>query len=524
MSLSFFNSLSGRKEAFQPRVAGKVGMYVCGVTVYDMCHIGHARAYVTADIIYRHLEASGLAVTYVRNFTDVDDKIIKRADEQGISVEQLTQKFIDEFYADMDALGNRRPQIEPRVTQHMADIVKTVEALIERGHAYEVEGDVYFDVASWPEYGKLSRRNLEDLKAGARVEVDPRKRSPLDFALWKASKPGEPMWSSPWGQGRPGWHIECTAMSAKYLGENFDIHGGGKDLVFPHHENEIAQAEAATGKPFCHTFFHNGFVNIDKEKMSKSLGNFFTIREIFERYDPEALRYFLLTTHYRSPISFEVEFVCSACQAALTRADVESRKCSACGAEMSEEEAGRAVRFPALDENQKRLEYLYTTRRRMNEFMGQAATGMGEMVRAEQVRGFKDRFLEAMDDDFNAAAALGVLADAMRLSNEVLDNKEGAAETLITSTIQSLQDTLFFMSSVLGILERDPALALESLSQRALGGASLDNEQIDGLIVERQQARANKDFARADAIRDQLTEMGVELMDSAGTTTWKIRT
>jgi cysteinyl-tRNA synthetase len=306
MTIKIFNSLSNRKEDFVPLAPGKIGMYVCGVTVYDMCHVGHARAYVTADVLLRYLTYRGFDVLYVRNFTDVDDKIIKRASEVGDSTDALAERYIREFYTDMDALGVRRPRVEPRVTNHIPDIVRTVERLLARGHAYQVDGDVYFGVDSFPGYGRLSGRNLDDLKAGARVEVDDRKRNPLDFALWKSSKPGEPSWDSPWGPGRPGWHIECSTMSTKYLGETFDIHGGGKDLVFPHHENEIAQSEAATGKPFCRYFFHNGFVNIDKEKMSKSLGNFFTIREIHKAYDPEALRLFLLTTHYRSPVNFDV--------------------------------------------------------------------------------------------------------------------------------------------------------------------------------------------------------------------------
>ncbi|MBW1810223.1 MAG: cysteine--tRNA ligase [Deltaproteobacteria bacterium] len=522
MTVTIYNTLTNHKEELKPLEPGKISMYVCGVTVYDMSHIGHARAYVTADVIYRFLEASGFEVTYVRNFTDVDDKIIKRANELGITTNDLTEQNIKEFHKDMDALGVKRPDIEPRVTDHIPEIIATVEALVDRGHAYVVEGDVYFDVPSWAEYGKLSKRNLDDLKAGARVQVDERKRTPMDFALWKASKPGEPMWNSPWGKGRPGWHIECTAMSTKYLGQTFDIHGGGKDLVFPHHENEIAQAEAAYGVPFVNYFFHNGFVNIDKEKMSKSLNNFFTIREICERYDPEALRYFLLTTHYRSPINFEVEFICPHCKAAIDRAAVEDRKCPDCESDMNDEQAGQAIRFPSLEDGQKRLNYLYTTRKRLDEFLGNAATGVGVIVRSDEVEALRPRFDEAMNDDFNAAAAVGVLADAMRLSNEVLDNKEGKPEAMITSTVQVLENLLDYMSSVVGILERDASLALQSLQSRAVQSASVDAAQIDGLVVERNQARAAKDFARADQIRDQLIELGVELMDGPQGTTWKI--
>jgi cysteinyl-tRNA synthetase len=493
MSVQIYNTLSDRKQKFEPIKPGEVGMYVCGVTVYDMCHIGHARAYVTADVIYRHLKYRGYDVAYIRNFTDVDDKIIKRANELGVSTDEITEKYIKEFYTDMDALGVKRPHKEPKVTDHIPDIIELVKKVVERGHAYVVEGDVYFDVRSYPEYGKLSKRNLDDLKSGARVAVDERKRSPADFALWKASKPGEPMWDSPWGKGRPGWHIECSAMSMKYLGDTFDIHGGGKDLVFPHHENEIAQSEAATGRAFCHYFFHNGFVNIDKEKMSKSLGNFFTIREINQRYDPEAMRYFLLTTHYRSPINFEVDTV-----------------------------SPEDVRFPSLEEAQRRLHYLYSTRQRMGVFLGKAATGIGELVRQEEVEGLLPRFEAAMDDDFNAAAALGVLSEAMHLANDILDNKDNHPEGLITSTIQVLERVLQVMSNVLGILERDPAEALASLQDRAMALSGLSAEEIERKITERTEARAAKDFARADAIRDELRAKGVELMDGPGGTTWKV--
>jgi cysteinyl-tRNA synthetase len=458
-----------------------------------MCHIGHARAYVTADVIYRHLKYRGYDVAYIRNFTDVDDKIIKRANELGVSTEEITEKYIKEFYTDMDALGVKRPHMEPKVTDHIPDIIKLVEKIIERGHAYEVEGDVYFDVRSFPEYGKLSKRNIEDLKSGARVAVDERKRDPLDFALWKASKPGEPMWDSPWGKGRPGWHIECSTMSMKYLGETFDIHGGGKDLVFPHHENEIAQSEGATGRAFCHYFFHNGFVNIDKEKMSKSLGNFFTIRDINQRYYPEAMRYFLLTTHYRSPINFDVD-----------TSDPEN------------------PRFPALEEAQRRLHYLYGTRQRMQTFLGKAATGIGELARQEEVEGLLPRFEAAMDDDFNAAAAVGVLSEAMHLANDILDNKDHQPEGLITSTIQVLERILQAMSNVLGILEREPAEALADLQEKAMALSGLSAGEVERKIEERTQARKDKDFARADAIRDELRAKGVELMDGPGGTTWKV--
>ncbi len=523
MSLRIFNSLTGRKEEIQPITPGKVGMYVCGVTVYDMCHVGHARAYVTADVIFRMLTASGLEVTYARNFTDVDDKIINRANELGVDPGELADKYIQEFYTDMDALNIRRPHIEPRVTEHIPEIIAMVEKIIEKGHAYEVDGDVYFDVPSFKPYGRLSGANMRELLCGARVQVDARKCCPADFALWKAAKPGEPSWESPWGPGRPGWHIECSTMSTKYLGETFDIHGGGKDLVFPHHENEIAQSEAATGHVFANVFFHNGFVNIDKEKMSKSLGNFFTIREMIERVDAEALRYFLLGTHYRSPINFEVDFTCPACDAELARADVEKRACPHCQATMDEAAAAKAVRFPALEEAQRRLEYLYQTQQRLDDHLDAGATGGGEFIRAEEVDALGPRFDEAMTDDFNTAAALGVLADAMRLSNEVMDNKDGQPEALVTSTVQGLRERIGAMAEVLGILERDPAEALATLRGKGMQARGLDPAEIDRLVEQRTQARKDKDWARADAVRDQLHEMGVELMDGPTGTTWKLR-
>jgi cysteinyl-tRNA synthetase len=524
MTIKIFNSLSNQKEDFVPLVPGRVGMYVCGVTVYDMCHVGHARAYVTADVLARYLTYRGFEVVYVRNFTDVDDKIIKRAGELGISTEALTERYIREFYADMDALGVQRPQIEPRVTKHIPDIIHTVEQLLARGHAYQVDGDVYFDVDSFPPYGRLSGRNLEDLKAGARVEVDDRKRNPLDFALWKSSKPGEPSWDSPWGPGRPGWHIECSTMSTKYLGETFDIHGGGRDLVFPHHENEIAQSEAATGKPFCRYFFHNGFVNIDKEKMSKSLGNFFSIREILKNYDPEALRLFLLTTHYRSPVNFDVDYLCPACRKPLMGSQIEERRCAACKETFTDDQIKSAVRFLAVEEAQHRIEYLYTTRKRLETFVSCGRTGAGVLVGAERVKSFMPQFEQAMDDDFNAAAALAVLSEALRFANEVLDNREGHSEALITSTAHALEEAIARMSSVLGILERNPQAALDKLQQRALGARGINTAEVEQLIAERNAARKAKDFKRSDDIRKQLIDQGVELMDGPQGTTWKVRT
>jgi cysteinyl-tRNA synthetase len=523
MSIKLFNTLNGRKEDFLPIEPGKVGMYVCGVTVYDMCHIGHARAYITADLIYRYFQYRGFEVTYVRNFTDVDDKIIRRANELGVSTEELSSRFIQEFYCDMDALGIHRPNVEPRVTKHIPEIIRMVETLIRRGHAYVVDSDVYFDVPSFSMYGRLSGRNLEDLKAGARVEVDERKRYPWDFALWKGSKPGEPAWDSPWGKGRPGWHIECSTMSMKYLGETFDIHGGGKDLVFPHHENEIAQSEAATGKTFCRYFFHNGFVNIDKEKMSKSLNNFFTIREICERYEPEALKYFILTTHYRSPINFDVLFSCPSCQKPIARTDIESRRCPVCGNSMNEAQAAQAIRFPSLEESHRRLQYLYSTLQRLDEAVGMGVTGAGEMLRREEIDNLLPRFEEAMDDDFNTASALAVLGETLKIANDVLDNKQAHSAALVTSTSHRLREIVGKMSAVLGVLERNPKMVLQKFSDKATTAKGVDAANVDRLVADRTAARKAKDFKKADSIRQKLDTLGIELMDSAQGTRWKVK-
>ncbi|MGA7105511.1 MAG: cysteine--tRNA ligase, partial [Candidatus Deferrimicrobiaceae bacterium] len=382
MALTVFNTLGNRKEAFVPVSPGRVKIYACGVTVYDLCHIGHARANLTFDIIVRYLRYRGYEVTFVRNFTDIDDKIIQRANREKTDYLTISNRYIKAFYEDFDRLGLVRPDAEPRATDHIPEIIDLVERLIASGKAYAVNGDVYFSVRGFAEYGKLSGKNPEDLLSGARVEVDDRKRDPLDFALWKASKPGEPAWKSPWGPGRPGWHIECSAMAMKHLGETFDIHGGGKDLVFPHHENEIAQSEGATGKPFARYWIHNGFVNVDSEKMSKSLGNFFTLRDVLGKVKPDVLRFFLVSSHYRSPIDYTERSLAEA-KAGLTRlygVKEKAEACSSAGVEASSVPDGDE--FAALRDAEK-------------------------------------RFTEAMDDDFNTAAALGHLFDAVRALNRL---------------------------------------------------------------------------------------------------------
>jgi cysteinyl-tRNA synthetase len=457
--LEIYNSLTRRKEPFVPIEPGKVRMYVCGMTVYDLCHLGHARVLVVFDMVYRYLRHIGLDVTYVRNITDIDDKIIRRADENGETVGALTERFIAAMHEDAAVLGILPPDEEPRATAHMAEILAMIEALIAKGHAYVADnGDVYYSVASFPGYGKLSGKDPQDLRAGARVEVGEAKRDPLDFALWKAAKPGEPAWDSPWGPGRPGWHIECSAMSTGCLGNHFDIHGGGADLQFPHHENEIAQSEGATAEPFVNVWMHNGFVRVNEEKMSKSLGNFFTVREILARYQPEEIRYFILGSHYRSPLNYDDAHLDQA-RAALTR--------------------------------------LYTALRGLPE----AEPAGGDAYRA--------RYDAAMDDDFNTPDALAVLFDLARDSNRLRGHDLSAAAALGAE--------LRALGGVLGLLGQDA----ETYLQAGAGAAVIADVEIDALIQRRTDARKAKDFAEADRIRDQLQEAGILLEDGAGGTTWR---
>ncbi|MCM8855150.1 MAG: cysteine--tRNA ligase [Candidatus Thiodiazotropha sp.] len=459
--LKLYNDLTNRKETFQPLKAGKVRMYVCGMTVYDLCHLGHARVMVVFDVAYRYLQASGYDVTYIRNITDIDDKIINRANEKGVPFTELTEEFIQAMHVDADALGVLRPTDEPKATQHMDEILEMISRLIEKGHAYVAEnGDVYYSVRSFSDYGKLSGKSIEDLRAGARVELGDAKRDPLDFALWKASKPEEPAWESPWGRGRPGWHIECSAMSTKALGDTFDIHGGGADLTFPHHENEIAQSEGATGHPFVKYWMHNGFVRINDEKMSKSLGNFFTVREILEHYRAEEIRYFILTSQYRSPLNYDTEHLDNA-RAALTR--------------------------------------IYTALR------GLPAT------KAAGGEHYVSRFRDAMDDDFNTPEALAVLFDLVREINRV---KEADAENAA-----ALGGVLRELGAVLGILQTDAESYLRGSSQAGQDG--LSDEEIDTMIQARIDARSGKQWTEADRIRDELQAAGIILEDGAQGTTWR---
>jgi len=458
--ISLYNTLTNKKEPFVPIKAGEVGMYVCGMTVYDYCHLGHARVMVAFDVMVRHFRHRGFKVNYVRNITDIDDKIIARANENGEDFLALTERFVQAMHDDSDALGILPPDAEPRATQSMPAILAMIERLIEKGFAYQADnGDVYYSVKAFDDYGKLSGRQVDDLRSGARVEIGEQKRDPLDFVLWKMAKPDEPFWDSPWGQGRPGWHIECSAMSSELLGEHFDIHGGGQDLQFPHHENEIAQSEGCHGHKMVNYWLHNGFVRINDEKMSKSLGNFFTVREILESYRAEEVRYFILTSQYRSPLNYDEEHLQNA-RAALTR--------------------------------------FYTTLRDLPEAVALAESD------------YETRFDAAMDDDFNTPEALAVLFELARETNRL---KESGAEEAA-----ALGATLKQLAGVLGILQNDP----ETFFKQAAGSdEGLSDEAVETLIEQRYQARADKNWAEADRVRDELKEAGIVLEDAAGKTSWR---
>ena len=453
--LNLYNTLTRQKEAFNPIEPGKVKMYVCGMTVYDLCHIGHARMLTAFDVIYRWFAASGYDVTYVRNITDIDDKIIKRAAERGISAEALVEETIADMHADTEALGLLRPTFEPRATAHIGGMQDIISKLISRGKAYPAaNGDVYYAVREFDGYGKLSGKTLDNLRAGERVEVDPNKRDAHDFVLWKAAKPGEPQWQSPWGAGRPGWHIECSAMSCHHLGEHFDIHGGGEDLQFPHHENEIAQSEGAHGQQYVNYWMHNGFINVDGEKMSKSLGNFFTIRDVLGHFDGEVIRFFIVRSHYRSPVNF-TDGILNDAKQGLTR--------------------------------------LYTALRGLEL---PVSSGI------DWNNAYAARFKAAMDDDFGTSEAISVLFE---LAGEVNKSRDVQQARLLKD-----------LAGVLGLLQRDPEAFLQGEA-----GDGLSAAQIEALIQARKDARAAKDWAESDRIRDQLTAAGIVLEDSAGTTTWR---
>ncbi|WP_217527439.1 cysteine--tRNA ligase [Vibrio cholerae] len=456
--LKIYNSLTRQKEEFKPIVAGKVGMYVCGVTIYDLCHIGHGRTFVSFDVVARYLRYLGYDLTFVRNITDIDDKIIKRAAENAETCESLTERLIQEMYADFDALNIKRPDVEPRATAYIEEIIALVERLIERGFAYVADnGDVMFEVSQYSEYGKLSKQDLEQLQAGARVDIEAAKRSPLDFVLWKMSKPGEPTWESPWGPGRPGWHIECSAMNSSILGNHFDIHGGGSDLQFPHHENEIAQSCCAHDTQYVNTWMHSGMVMVDKEKMSKSLDNFFTIRDVLGHYDAETVRYFLMSGHYRSQLNYSEE---------------------------------------NLNQARASLERLYN-----------ALRGLDRSVPAAGGEEYVTRFTAAMNDDFNTPEAYSVLFDMAREINR-LKSEDMTNASALGSLMRELAD-------VIGILYQEPEAFFQGSAEDE------DAAQIEALIKLRNDSRAAKDWANADLARDKLNEMGIVLEDGPNGTTWR---
>lgn len=462
--MKLYNTLTRKKEEFVPLREGEVRIYSCGPTVYDYFHVGNARPFIIFDTLRRYFEYKGYKVKYVQNFTDIDDKMIKRANEEGIDISELGDRFIQEYFKDADALGIKRATYHPRATEHIEDMIVFIQRLIDRGMAYNVDGNVYFDTSAFPQYGKLSGQRLEDLEAGARIDVDEHKKNPMDFVLWKRQKPGEPAWDSPWGKGRPGWHIECSVMAMKYLGETIDIHSGGQDLIFPHHENEIAQSEGATGKPFARYWIHNGYINIDNKKMSKSLGNFFTVRELSKKFDLEAVRLFMLSAHYRNPINFSEELLKQA-ESALER----------------------------LYNAKGNLEYLLkiTEDKKMTQ---------KEKELQNRIDKYREKFEDAMEDDINTADALAAIFDMVRDMNRVL-NEESSRQIVEIGYTEFMK-----LTSVLGLLQK------ESQPQ--------GTDEIKELIKRRQKAREEKNWALADSIREELNDMGIVVEDTPKGAKW----
>jgi len=462
--MKLYNTLTKQKEEFVPLHPGEVRMYSCGPTVYNYFHIGNARPFIVFDVFRRYLEYKGYKVTFVQNFTDIDDKMIQRANEEGITVKELGERFIAEYFVDADRLGIRRADVHPKATDHINDIIEFIQKLMDKGLAYQVGNDVYYNTMAFNDYGKLSGQNLEDLELGARIDINESKKNPMDFALWKGQKPGEPAWDSPWGKGRPGWHIECSVMATKYLGETIDVHSGGQDLIFPHHENEIAQSEGASGKPFARYWLHNGYINVNNQKMSKSLGNFFTVRDISKEFDLEAVRLFMLSSHYRNPINFSRELLEQA-QSALDRLYNARNNL--------EHLLKDAPERPVTEEEQRLLDKL-----------------------PEYIAGFEN----AMDDDINTADALGVLFELVREINSTVKPDYSA------EVIRAALDTLKKLAGILGLLGKQMG--------------SLDDE-IEALIEKRQQARKEKNWALADKIRDDLKQRGIVLEDTPQGVRWK---
>jgi len=465
VAIKIYNTMTRQKEEFKPINEGEVKMYACGPTVYNYFHIGNARTFIVFDTVRRYLEYRGYKVKFIQNFTDIDDKMIKKANEEGVTVKDIAEKYIQEYYKDADNLKIKRATQNPRATEYINEIIEFVKDLVDKGYAYVVDGDVYFDTTKFKEYGKLSHQSIEDLEAGARIEVDERKRNPMDFALWKAKKEGEPAWDSPWGPGRPGWHIECSTMACTLLGETIDIHGGGADLIFPHHENEIAQSEARNGKPFANYWMHVAYLNVNNQKMSKSLNNFFTAREILEKYDAEVIRLFMLSGHYRNPINFSLDL---------------------------------------LDQAKSALERLYNAVAHLEHVI---EVSEDRELKDEEVEfynrldSFKEKYIEAMDDDFNTADAISIIFDLVREVNTNI--KETSAKKLAQKALNLIRE----LGGPLGILEKSTKVSLD--------------EEIERLIEERQKARKEKNYALADKIREQLKEMGIILEDTPQGVRWR---
>ncbi|WP_083681118.1 cysteine--tRNA ligase [Archangium sp. Cb G35] len=480
-SIRLFNTMTMQKETLEPAVPGKLGVYVCGPTVYSYVHIGNARTFTSFDVVVRYLRYRGFEVKYVRNYTDVDDKIIKAAHETGEEPVALAARFVEAFREDARALHLLEPDVSPKVSDHLAEIIGIIGKLVDKGLAYESKGDVYFSVRHYPEYAKLSKRNLDDLCAGERVQPGEQKHEPLDFALWKAAKPGEPAWDSPWGKGRPGWHIECSAMSAKYLGETFDIHGGGLDLIFPHHENEIAQSEGASGKTFSRYWMHCGFLDLEGAKMSKSLGNVVRLRDALTKVDPEALRFFFVGTHYRHPLNFADK---------------------------------------GLADAEQRMEYFYETLRKVDERVSGKDFGKGPLY--GEPHKHLTEFESQMDDDFNTAGALGALSGLFAQMNELTDKPPVKDKAQVGRTLQALREDVRKVSGVLGLFEDEPAQWLLRRRDRAVKERGIDVAKVESLIQARTEARKAKNFAEGDRLREELKGMGVEILDTAAGTVWKV--
>lgn len=497
MRVSLFDTLSNQKKAFEPQEPGHARIYVCGPTTYDDAHIGHARPCVVYDVLVRFLRSLGWRVTYVRNVTDIDDKIIDRAAQNNEPPAELAARMFRSYSADMARLGNLEPSYQPKVSDHLQEIVELITRLIEKGHAYESAGDVYFDVNSFPEYGKLSHRDLSQMEAGASERLDERetarKKRPYDFALWKGATAGSPAWESPWGRGRPGWHIECSAMSMKYLGDSFDLHGGGLDLVFPHHENEIAQSECASGKCLASHWMHNGFVQVNKEKMSKSLGNFFRLGQAFEKVEAEAIRYALLTVHYRSPFSLEVEL----------------------------SDQGDLLSFPQFSEAEARLEYLYAARQRLAA-IGPKKLNDRPSTASPEIRDFPARVAEVLADDLNTAQAVAHLSALLRAINELCDAGAPKGASVKRLDVEAAQRALQYCADVLGLGADDPEAFLTRIRDRRALAAGIDKLWVEACILRRAEARAKRDYVAADAVRAELSGKGVEILDTPNGTSWRL--